>query len=72
MTAKARAKEALKFRWDKIPKQGDYWFTPDEYKAFCDQLCKEQREICAKVYHNAVYTAIDVESKIFNAKTPDL
>ena len=51
----------------------DCWeFIGDEFKAFCEQLCKEQRKICAKIYHNSVYTAIDVESKIFNAKQPEL
>lgn len=52
-----------------------YWFKPDQFRAFCEQLCKEQREICAD---NADYWT-DSDGKFYidhdsirNATMPEL
>ena len=51
----------------------EYNFTVEQLNAFCDQLCKEQREICAKSLNYAVEgnSYVSLES-ILNAKQPEL
>ena len=47
---------------------GYYHFTPEELKAFTEQLCKEQRELCL---HNATRGA-DGYTAILKAPMPEL
>jgi len=57
-----------------------YYFSPSEMKMFCDQLCREQREICADADadHNKVMiedVAGDLyirQSDILNAPMPEI
>ena len=42
-------------------------FSDDGFKTFCDQICKEQREICADKVHSDVYSA-----NVINASMPEL
>jgi hypothetical protein len=50
-------------------------FSGFEFQAFCAQLCKEQREICAEAFEDREYRISD-ETKIMNiivnAKMPEL
>lgn len=47
-----------------------YYFTPDEMQAFIDQVCKEQKEICA-VSVSPNFDVQDLGYKILNAPKPD-
>jgi hypothetical protein len=51
-----------------------YRFTPKEFKQFCDQLCKEQRENVLKACNfDSDYTYYFAnDGEILNAKMPEL
>lgn len=56
----------------------EYKFKASEFKQFCNQLCREQREICAKAvnyreieFANGSMPVIDRET-IINAPMPEL
>lgn len=76
MTAKEMSEDAFDF------KEGYemYRFTEESFKDFCEQLCREQREICAdaEAGHNLVMiedVAGDLfmrQNDILNAPMPEL
>ena len=47
-----------------------YIFTPEEFCQFCEQLCREQREICADNY--GTDDSPDSYMTILNSKQPEL
>jgi len=67
-TAKELAKEAFSF----IEGYEVYWFTEKQFHAFIDQLCKEQREICAVAYLENDRWHETFEESIQNAKQPEV
>lgn len=67
------AKELSEKAWEKYA-NNIYAFSYDEFKAFCEQLCKEQRELCAiNIDHEAVYCGEGtVITRVLNAPMPEL
>ena len=51
----------------------EYEFSQDEFKAFCEQLCREQREICQQIYyHQTNDLQRDLLTNIETAPMPEL
>lgn len=50
-----------------------YSFNEERFKAFCKQLCKEQRDICQQIYYHQTYNIQrDLLKNIGNAPMPEL
>lgn len=72
MTAKDRAKKA-RIAYNELIKEA-YFFMPQDFEAFCQQLCKEQRAFCANRYYDVSGKQHnpEIEKEILNGPSPEI
>jgi hypothetical protein len=73
MKAKELKEAAIQYYYGYPATQNDegyYSFLPNELQAFCEQLCREQREICAKIPLHGFPS--EIEERCINAPIPEL
>lgn len=75
LTAKEQAAQCFFVQDNGLKIEDHYTFSLGEFRAFCEQLCREQREICARgQFKQPPNTDIHfvAETYIHNAPMPEL